>query len=171
MTTRKYDDQTFADWIRLHEPELLAVAESFATPSVEARDIVQEAYSIAYSQLDQLENPKAARRWLRRIVRTVGLQVARRYVRRVEFRRDYQATLPTTTGAYVSLSEGLLHARLWRTLDSLPELQRAIVVHRWINELSVKETAEVVGCAEGTVKSATSRARRTLHEQLGEARS
>ena len=171
MTTQKHNDQTFTDWVRLYEPELLAVAESFATPSMGARDILQEAYVGAYSQMDQLENPDAARRWLKRIVRTVGLQVARRHVRRIEFRRDYQATLPTTTGAYVSLSEGLLHARLWRAMDSLPEQQRMIVVHRWINELSVKETAEVVGCAEGTVKSATSRARRALREQLGEARS
>lgn len=171
MTTQKHNDQTFTDWVRLYEPELLAVAESFATPSMGARDILQEAYVVAYSQMDQLENPDAARRWLKRIVRTVGLQVARRHVRRIEFRRDYQATLPTTTGAYVSLSEGLLHARLWRAMDSLPEQQRMIVVHRWINELSVKETAEVVGCAEGTVKSATSRARRALREQLGEARS
>ena len=171
MTTPIYDDKTFADWVRLYDPELLAIAESFATPSVGADDIVQEAYVVAYSQLSQLMDPDAARRWLRRIVRTVGLGVARRHVRRVGFREDYQATLPTTTGAYVSLSEGILHARLWRALDSLPEQQKSIVVHRWINRLSVKETAEVVGCAEGTVKSATSRARSALREELGAFRS
>ena len=171
MTTPTYEDETFADWVRLYEPELLKTAESFATPSVGAEDIVQAAYVVACSRLHRLKNPKAARSWLRRIVRTVGLQVARRHVRRVGFQEAYLSTLPTTTGRYVSLSEGLLHARLRSALENLSERQRSIVVHRWVEGLSVEETADVVGCAVGTVKSATSRVRRILREQLGESRS
>lgn len=43
-------------------------------------------------------------------------------------------------------------------LAGLPDRQRACVVLRYFDELSVDETADVLGCRPGTVKSQTLRA-------------
>ncbi|MEV0097026.1 SigE family RNA polymerase sigma factor [Streptomyces sp. NPDC050738] len=47
---------------------------------------------------------------------------------------------------------------LRRALSSLPRAQRAVLVLRFYEDLSVEQTAELLGCSPGTVKSRTNRA-------------
>ena len=72
----------------------------------------------------------------------------RRYV---STRRDpsieVQATLPDVES----------RDAIWRALEVLPYRQRAAIVLRFYEDLSEKETARVLGCRIGTVKSAVSR--------------
>ena len=51
-------------------------------------------------------------------------------------------------------------------LAELPPRQRATVVLRYYDELSVEETAEVLGCTPGTVKSQTARGLDALRARL-----
>lgn len=46
-------------------------------------------------------------------------------------------------------------ARLAESLDALPDRQREIIACRYLRQMSVRQTAEVLGIAEGTVKAAT----------------
>lgn len=50
---------------------------------------------------------------------------------------------------------------------ALPPRTRTAVVCRYFAELTVAETAEVLGCAEGTVRSLTHRGLVALRDQLG----
>lgn len=55
---------------------------------------------------------------------------------------------------------------VFAALSALPARMRAAVILRHLCELSVSETAEALGCSEGTVKSQTSRALEALRESL-----
>jgi RNA polymerase sigma-70 factor (sigma-E family) len=57
-----------------------------------------------------------------------------------------------------------LRDALGRALAQLPPMQRTVLVLRYWEELTQAETAELLGCAEGTVKSATARGLYRLRE-------
>ena len=57
--------------------------------------------------------------------------------------------------------------RLLAVLGDLPQRQREAVVLRYFEQLSVKEAAQAMGCAEGTVKATLSQAIRSLRSRLG----
>ena len=57
---------------------------------------------------------------------------------------------------------------LWAAMERLPRRQRAVVVLRYWEGLSVAETAEVLGVSEGTVKSQMHRAVAAMRPQLHE---
>ncbi len=60
-----------------------------------------------------------------------------------------------------------LRDQLVRLLAQLPPRQRTAIVLRHWEELSEAETAEIMGCSVGTVKSATSRGLHRLRELSG----
>ena len=47
---------------------------------------------------------------------------------------------------------------LWRAMERLPRRQRAVVVLRYFEDLTEAQTAELLGCSVGTVKSQCSKA-------------
>jgi RNA polymerase sigma-70 factor (sigma-E family) len=63
-----------------------------------------------------------------------------------------------------STAEVDLRDSLVRLLRQLPARQRAVIVARYWEQLSEAESAQVLGCSVGTVKSATSRGLRRLRE-------
>ena len=71
--------------------------------------------------------------------------------------------VPTTGEEYDGVRE-----TLWDAVRGLPERQRAVVVLRYYEQLSEKETAEVLGVSTGTVKSQASRALASLRSHLGD---
>jgi RNA polymerase sigma-70 factor (sigma-E family) len=63
-----------------------------------------------------------------------------------------------------STAEVDLRDSLVRLLMQLPPRQRAVIVARYWEQLSEAESARVLGCSVGTVKSAASRGLRKLRE-------
>ena len=57
--------------------------------------------------------------------------------------------------------------RLRAVLDELPERQREAVVLRFLEEMSVEDTAAAMQCAAGTVKATVHQALRSLRQRLG----
>lgn len=60
--------------------------------------------------------------------------------------------------------------RIRTALHGLPERQREAFTLRVLEELDVTETAQVMGCSEGSVKTHLSRARAALQKQLEDVR-
>jgi RNA polymerase sigma-70 factor (sigma-E family) len=82
--------------------------------------------------------------------------------RLAEFRAQARATPGCEEVAVVDLHDALV-----RLLDQLPPRQRAVIVLRYWEQRTETETAELLGCSEGTVKSAAARGLRRLRELAG----
>jgi RNA polymerase sigma-70 factor (sigma-E family) len=76
-------------------------------------------------------------------------------------REQPMAQLPDRAAADELGSTELRHV-IWRALSGLPARQRAVVVLRYFNDLSEAQTAQLLGCSVGTVKSQASRALASL---------
>ena len=77
--------------------------------------------------------------------------------RRLWTRERPMAELPDRA-ASDELRSSELRQVIWRALSGLPAKQRAVVVLRYFNDLSESQTAHVLDCSVGTVKSQASRA-------------
>jgi DNA-directed RNA polymerase specialized sigma24 family protein len=90
---------------------------------------------------------------------------------RARSRRPPEAPLPVDDGALPTVDAGLdrvgQHGMVTSALAALPDRQRQAIVLRYYADLSVEETAAVMRCSAGAVKSHTSRAVARLREVLG----
>ncbi|HEX5534870.1 MAG TPA: SigE family RNA polymerase sigma factor [Actinomycetales bacterium] len=55
---------------------------------------------------------------------------------------------------------------LWTALSTLPVRMRAVLVLRYFEDQSERQTADILGCSVGTVKSQTSKALSRLRDRL-----
>lgn len=79
--------------------------------------------------------------------------------RHVRWRREVlQAGVPDATAAIADDGNIAEWSILYATLRELPPRQRAAVVLRYVEDLDVAQTAQILGCAPATVRSQTARA-------------
>jgi RNA polymerase sigma factor (sigma-70 family) len=135
--------------------DLLRLARVVAPCCEDAQDIVQTALVRSLTRhpnLSGIDNPGA---YLYRVV-----------VREASRLRQQQRRIPrqhdTTAGSEHLMPSALGMVDLNRALDSLAPRQRACLYLRFVIDLSVADTAELLGCSEGTVKSQTAKATRRL---------
>jgi RNA polymerase sigma factor (sigma-70 family) len=86
--------------------------------------------------------------------------------RRRPWRRESLVEVEEQQRPAESAAEDLLDLR--SALAHLPRRQRATLLLRYWLDLSVAQTADALGCTEGTVKSQTARALTTLRDLLGD---
>jgi RNA polymerase sigma factor (sigma-70 family) len=128
-----------------------------------AADIVQEAFLRVASRLGALRNTEAFPAYLRATVRNVNRMRVRAQTRE-DGRVDRHERARVNAAPQGDASDDARDDDLWRTLMQLPERQRTAVVCRYYLDLSERETAKVLSCRPGTVKSLVSRALATLRE-------
>jgi RNA polymerase sigma-70 factor (ECF subfamily) len=61
-------------------------------------------------------------------------------------------------------------AQVWVAVENLSERQRTVFLLRFVDELELKEIADLTGMGEGTVKAHLSRALARVRKELGEKR-
>ncbi len=133
-----------------------------------AEDAVQDAFVGFWRRVDALDNPAAAKGYLRTAVVNNSRSVLRR--RRTATRHLKDLHPGEHPGADQSILAEARDRELRVAVAQLPRRQREVVVLRYWSELSLAEVAETLGVSVGTVKSSASRALDRLHQSLGGSR-
>ena len=122
-----------------------------------AEDLVQEAFVKAAPAIDRLPEDE-----VRPYLRATAMNLWRNRLRRLAVERrprpwDSKAETP------IPFEE---RDAVWQAIRRLPPRQRACVVLRYYEDLTEQETATLLGCSVGTVKSQTSHALGRLEGEL-----
>jgi RNA polymerase sigma-70 factor (ECF subfamily) len=162
--------------VRRHNQRLYRVARAILRDDTEAEDVLQEAYLRAFANLAAFRADASLSTWLTRIV--VNSALAHR--RRAEITVPLDAVDDKRSAAEIvsmpyavpapdperTAARSQVRNLLERAIENLPEPFRIVFVMRMVEQLSVKETASVLGIREETVKTRLHRAKKLMREQL-----
>lgn len=153
-TARDTRDAEFTEYLLARQPALLRTAYLLTGDRASAEDLLQTSLAKLYLAWDRVNRRESVDGYLRRIMLNEHHSLWRRAWRRREVPVE---RIPETRPVTDEHDEGR-HAELWSFVRTLPRRQRAVIVLRYYEELSEAETAAVLGCSVGTVKSQSSRA-------------
>ena len=165
------DRAAFDDVVRFYRQDLLRVAYRFVGNYEDARDVLQQVFVKVYQNIARWQPRAPFWSWLYRIAVNESLGWKKREQRRYHMVAPLEE-MPLVEATSDDLSPldaaawGEIGDRILEAIDMLPEMQRATFVLRFREQLSVKETAAVLGCAEGTVKANGYHAIRRLRKIL-----
>jgi RNA polymerase sigma-70 factor (ECF subfamily) len=173
------DEAAIRAILQANNDRLYRIARSIVRDDGEAEDVLQEAYLRAFSALATFRGESSLATWLTRIVFNEALQRRRRKI-------DLPAAqieAPPAPGAQIidfplsgqqsidperTMAQRELCRLLERAIDALPDEFRTVLVARVIEDMSIEETADLLGLQAGTVKTRLHRARRLLKAALAE---
>ncbi|MER7558524.1 SigE family RNA polymerase sigma factor [Nocardioides sp. NPDC126508] len=137
----------FDDFVAARSSALLRTAYLLTRDHALAEDLLQTALTKAWFSWAKIESHEA---YVRRILVNTYTSW---------WRRKWNGEQPTqelVEGSVDHPEEGAHD--LWTALGRLPRRQRAVVVLRYFEDLTEAQTAEILGCSVGTIKSQNSKA-------------
>ena len=151
-----------AELYERHAPAAGRLAYLLTGDRALAEDLVQDAFVRVVGRFRHLRVPDAFWVYLRRtIVNLHTSQLRRRKVERAHLERERSAP-----ELHVGMPDVGARADLWHAVLALPPRQRAAVVLRFYEDLSERETADVLGCSTAAAKSLVARAMRSLRAAI-----
>jgi RNA polymerase sigma-70 factor (sigma-E family) len=145
-----------------YAPEGIKLAYLLTGDRMLAEDLVQEAFARFVGRLGHLRHPDAFGSYLRSTI----VNLSRSHFRRRKVERAYIESASRAPMLPPPVDAGFDH-EVHEALLRLPERQRAALVLRFYEDLSDAQTAEVMRCRPGTVRSLVSRAMQTIRAEVG----
>ena len=165
-------DEGFREYVDARWQPLVRFAWTLVGDRGHAEDLVQVALERSWRRWHRIRG-EDAEPYVRAAIVNLAISRSRR-------RRHRETTLEALTdggppGAFRPSGSGsasgdpaegaVLRHAVWRELQALPPRMRAVVVLRFLEDCSEAQTAELLGCSAGSVKSQTSRAMARLRER------
>jgi RNA polymerase sigma-70 factor (sigma-E family) len=165
-------DDEFATFVRIHRTSLLKFACLLtAGDDHQAEDLVQTALTKLYLAWPKVRRNDGELAYARRVLLNSHIDETRRPRWRRERSTADLPEVPAHEGpeGIVGLDEGEFGPdgqRVRAALAALPSRMRSVVVLRYWLDLSVEESARMLGCTQGTVKSQAAKGTAKLRDLL-----
>ena len=167
----------FHDLIRPLERSIYFLIYALLKNEAEAEDAAQETAIKVFQNLNLYRGESKFRTWVLAIAQNEGLSRLKKVARRREDSLEQQAEehegdyTPAVLTSWrevpsVALENKELASLIRQAIEGLPEIYRNVLVLRDVEELNIRETAELLGVQESTVKVRLHRARLMLQHDL-----
>ncbi|GAB3765967.1 RNA polymerase sigma-70 factor (sigma-E family) [Nocardioides ginsengisegetis] len=144
------EESDFDAFVEGRSPALLRSAYLLVQDEGLAEDLLQTALVKAWFAWGRIQEPEA---YVRRIMVTTSASWWRR-----RWHRETPTEVPGERHVAAGGEEVENAQDLWNAIGHLPRRQRAVVVLRYLEDRSEVETASLMGCSVGTVKSQCAKA-------------
>ena len=158
----------FLNWLDEHAASVMKVARAYTLTNEECQDLAQEILLQAWRSLPNFERKASAATWFYR----VALQTAMNWRRKDKPRRSRQRPLLEVQALASDGIDGAQQAQhrdtveqLYKAINQLPKTDAALVL-LYLDELSYREMADVLGISESNVGVKLNRAKKALGELM-----
>lgn len=161
------DAAAFEELLAAHRASAFRVATVVLGSASGADDVVQDASVRAWRSVSGVDAERGFRSWYLRVVANTARNDRRSRGRRAAL--VLRLTAQPVRDAADPAEHAVTDAERGRVIDAMNRLDRddrLVIALRHFEQLSENEMAEVLGCANGTVKSRLSRAMARLRAQL-----
>lgn len=172
------DYQAFETIVERYQDRAYRLAWSLVKNDDEARDVLQDAFLNVFRKLDTFQGDAKFSSWLYRVVVNAGLMRLRKTKRRSEIPLDefgpsfmdsghHESKAPAwdTRGDKV-VENSELREKILEAVDELEEKYQTVFLLREMEDLELKEIAEILDITVPAVKSRLHRARLYLRATL-----
>jgi len=157
------DVTAFCEFVEARSPSLFRCAYLMVGDHQLAQDLLQEALVKTLLAWPRLRDRANADAYTRRVVVTTSIS----WRRRRSYHERPTATLPDRVD--LDPADGLAtHDVVIAALATVPPRQRAAIVLRYYEDLTEAQTADVMGCSVGAVKSQVAAGLKRLRAVLGQ---
>ena len=146
-----------------HAPAALRFAYYLCGDREHSRDLVQDAFVRVAGRFAYLRKPDVFGTYLRRVI--FNLHTSK--LRRLRLERAYLERESRQVGPTQADPDPVERDEVWQAILQLPPRQRAAMVLRFYEDLSERESADIVGCSVGALNQLVARATATLRERFG----
>jgi RNA polymerase sigma-70 factor (sigma-E family) len=156
--------ESFESFYRREYRSVLGLAIVLSGSPTAAEELTQEAFVAALRRWDHgeaIDNPDA---WVRRVVANRAVSAIRR---RVAEAKALVRSRPSGDAVEGTVGPAL-DAEVWREVRRLPRRQAQAIALSYLDDLSRREVATILGCSEETVKTHLARGRATLAKRLSD---
>ena len=155
----------FMNWLGEHGSSVMKVARAYTLTSEECQDLAQEILLQAWRSLPKFEGKASASTWFYR----VALHTAMNWHRKDKSRRSRQEPFVEVQALTTEATDSLQQAQhrdtveqLYKAIHQLPKTDAALVL-LYLDELSYREMADVLGISESNVGVKLNRAKKALY--------
>jgi RNA polymerase sigma-70 factor (sigma-E family) len=149
------DERAFEEWVRARTPALARSAFLLTGDAQVAEDLVQDTLVRIADHWHRLNRTGSPEAYARQVMHRLSIDRWRRRRVRVQEVPQEEGMLTgcgAVTGADEAAADRIL---VGQALSRLTPKQRAVLMLRFHQDLSERESAEVLGCSVSTVKSQT----------------
>jgi RNA polymerase sigma-70 factor (ECF subfamily) len=171
------DPAAFAQLVEKYSGRIYNLALRMMRNREDAEDILQETFLSAYEKLHTFDERSTFYTWIYRIAVNASLMKLRsRHHKQTFFSLDEPEHEEITRGSLVDWSQYPVHrllddeakAKMEEAIEQLPDIYRSVFVLRDLEQLSIKETAQILNLTEDNVKTRLRRARLFLRDILSD---
>lgn len=155
-------DQGFEAFFREQHRSLVALGSAMTGSIESGRDLAQEALARAFKDWNRISQYERPGGWTRRVLVNLAIDANRR-------RGNERAAVSRLQPVAVLLPDDPVGNAWWAAVRALPDRQCAVVTLYYLEDMSIRDVAEVLGIAEGTVKATLAKSRASLSDSLREA--
>ncbi len=177
---QKGDKRAFDLLVKKYQHKIIALIGRYVQDSHEMQDVAQEAFIKAYRAIGSFRSESAFYTWMYRIaINTAKNHLVARGRRPpgtdidVDDAEVYALQMSDIATPEAQMMRDELEAKIFATLEKLPNDLRTAITLREFEGLSYEEIAEAMECPVGTVRSRIFRAREAIDvaiQSLTEAR-